>query len=87
MSICRGTIATVVDCAHVGATCIKNNTTVACARPGDACSVYDDPRVDRCMDGSTVEVCIAGRKTPFSCASVGLRCIPPTDVRSSYCGQ
>lgn len=86
MAVCGLVTATSVDCAHIGARCIKSNTTVACARDGDECNVFDDPRDERCVDGSTIRLCVGGKVSTFDCSRVGLRCVSPAGIRSSYCG-
>jgi hypothetical protein len=85
MAVCGLAEITNVDCAHIGATCIKSNTAVACARDGDECNVFDEPRKERCIDPETINVCIGGKNTTFSCASVGMKCVPAAGIRSSYC--
>jgi hypothetical protein len=85
MAVCGLESATQVDCAHVGARCIKSNTTVACARDDDECSVFDDPRSERCVDGVTIKLCVGGKSSSFSCASIGMKCVSPAGLRSSYC--
>ena len=85
MAVCSLTKVTPVDCAHIGAKCIKTNTTVACARDGDECSVFDEPRAERCTDATTIRLCVGGKPSSFSCASVGMKCASPEGLRSSYC--
>lgn len=85
MAVCGLGSVTNVDCAHIGATCIKSSTTVACARADDECNVFDEPRKDRCVDGATIGLCVGGKKTTFSCASVGMKCVPAAGIKSSYC--
>jgi hypothetical protein len=85
MAICGiGSVAN-VDCAHIGGTCIKSSTVVACARDGDECNVFDEPRRDRCADANAIKLCVGGKSTTFSCADIGMKCVPAAGIRSSYC--
>ncbi|HEY6460490.1 MAG TPA: hypothetical protein VIY73_10080, partial [Polyangiaceae bacterium] len=90
---CAGgaTAQTEIDCqgAVVGATCSTSNTpgVARCVYPDAGCTPFDDD-VDQCASdgGAAISLCVAGQRTSFSCASVGLGCVPANEAQSGHCG-
>ncbi|HEY1697272.1 MAG TPA: hypothetical protein VGG39_34160 [Polyangiaceae bacterium] len=90
---CAGgvTAQTEIDCqgAVPGATCSTSNTpgVARCVYPDARCTPFDDD-VDQCAadGGAAISLCVAGQRTSFSCASVGLACQPATAAQSGHCG-
>jgi hypothetical protein len=83
--VCALGTMTTLECATVGGRCIKSNTTTACARDGDTCSVFDDPHAERCTDATHISLCVGGHDITYDCSAVGLRCAHAAAVSSSAC--
>lgn len=66
------------DCGEIGATCVGGADDGSagprpfCLRRGAECSPLD-PSVGSC-DGSTIELCVDGRRARFDCARAGKQC-------------
>lgn len=78
---CYGGYYGEIDCLAGGAKC-DAWPTAHCARPDDACT-QTDLGINTC-NGDAIELCVAGKRMSFDCASIGLACVP--NVNSAYCG-
>jgi hypothetical protein len=86
VEVCDGANYASFDCGDLGGSCVLSQGEPRCTRPGDVCSPYDTD-IDQCSDaGETISLCIAGQKTSFDCADVGLHCIPAGMAESGHCG-
>lgn len=79
---------TELDCAAVGRVCSTQSGVARCTSSTDQCTPFDsNGDVNACGDGgSTISLCIGGRKTSFDCSSIGLSCIPASDTQTGHCG-
>lgn len=82
--VCTGQVASEIDCAALGAACVAEGASARCAWPADECAPADAD-VDTC-EGSVISLCVAGRRTAFDCASVGLACQPGSGAQRGSCG-
>lgn len=78
---CYGGYYGEIDCLAGGSKC-DAWPTAHCARPDDACQ-QTDLTVNACT-GDVVELCVAGKRMSFDCASIGRACL--TAAGSGYCG-
>lgn len=91
---CAGEIARICDgiqrahfrCGDLdGGSCEQAGGEGRCVLEGSTCAPADFDETP--CDGETVSLCVMGTPVRFDCASVGLRCRPPSDGRSAYCGS
>jgi len=83
VSVCDGSQVNEFNCAALGGTCDGMAALPRCKLPSDQCSPYD-ANVDACS-GSTLSMCVGGKKTSFDCASAGLACKPAAGMVGAHC--
>lgn len=84
VEVCDGYTDSEFDCAALGGTCSSQAGPALCVHAGDECTPYD-PTVNVCS-GSTIALCVGGRKQSLDCASLGLKCVPGAGAASPHCG-
>lgn len=63
------------DCGATGDDCIEASLSARCAQPEASCSPYDAGiNVCEAEAASVLGLCIAGQRTTFDCASLGMVC-------------
>jgi hypothetical protein len=85
---------TEIDCAATGRACSTASGVARCVDPStDQCTPFDaNGDVNACVGveagglATAISLCVAGRKTSFDCASIGLTCQPSTDTQTAHCG-
>lgn len=82
VEVCDNFEVSLFDCPAIGRTCDATQGLARCASPADACTPFDlDVNV---CNGTSLEVCIGGKRSAFDCASAGLDCIP-TGAALGHC--
>jgi hypothetical protein len=84
VEVCDGYDDSEFDCAAVGGTCSAKAGPALCVHADDACSPFDSD-VNVCS-GSTLALCVGGKKEALDCASLGMTCIPGAGAESGHCG-
>lgn len=83
VSVCDGVQVGEFNCLALGGTCDGIAALPRCKLPNEQCSPYD-VNVDQCT-GSTLAMCVGGRKQSFDCASIGLVCKPAAGMVGAHC--
>ncbi len=84
IAVCDGFHRSEFDCQALGGTCSKTGSNAHCARPNDECTPFDTT-VNTCA-GSTISLCVGGKKASLDCAATGLQCLPGSGAQSGRCG-
>jgi hypothetical protein len=84
VEVCDGYDDSEFDCAALGGTCSAKGGSALCVRSDDVCSPFDSD-VNVCA-GTTVALCVGGRKQALDCASLGMTCIAGAGAESGHCG-
>jgi len=82
--VCDGALASEFDCTAMDGMCQNESFGGRCVLATDNCTP-DEPGIDVCQ-GSTISLCIGGKKVSFDCADLGLSCIPSSGQDGGYCG-
>ncbi len=72
------------DCSATQRTCSVASGVARCVGAGDACTPFDGD-VNTCS-GTSIGLCVAGRKTSFDCESLGLSCVDASATQTAHCG-
>jgi hypothetical protein len=86
--VCDTLYVSQYDCAELGGTCSAAAGLPQCRRPSDSCTI-SDTAINACQaDGTTVSLCVGGRRVDFDCASLtpGKVCKPQAGAVSGHCG-
>jgi hypothetical protein len=84
VEVCDGLEVSEFDCAALGGTCSSKSGPALCVRSDDQCTPFD-PGINACS-GSTLALCVGGRKQALDCASLGLACVAGAGAESAHCG-
>jgi hypothetical protein len=84
VSVCDGAQINEYKCTSLQGTCDNSGGTPRCKIPGESCSPYDKDE-DQCT-GTSISMCIGGRKLSYDCAKAGLTCQPAAGAVSAHCG-
>jgi hypothetical protein len=80
---CDGVSESQFDCGELGGTCSESGGTAVCTRKDAVCTPFDTD-VNVCEEGAIV-ACVGGKKTRYTCATAGLRCVPRAGSRTAHC--
>ena len=84
VEVCDGEELSEFDCAALGQTCSSKAGPALCVGSSDECSPFDTS-VNECT-GTSISLCVGGKKESFDCSSLGLSCIPGAGAASGHCG-
>lgn len=81
--VCSGAFVGEVDCGALGETCVYEGFTARCAPANPVCSPFD-ANVNQC-EGTTIHLCVDGKKADFDCATIGKGCVPGAGAVTGHC--
>ncbi len=84
VAVCDGYQFSQYNCEALGGTCDSLRGPPRCVLPADECSPYDAD-IHGC-DGTSITLCLGGKKKSYDCAGLGLSCKPATGDSSAHCG-
>jgi len=84
VSVCDGAQVNEYKCTSLGGTCDNTGSVPRCKIPNETCSPYDMAE-DQCM-GTSISMCVGGKKLNYDCSKVGLTCKPGAGAVSAHCG-